>query len=1137
MTAPTSAAYKGYEPQISAWVSASAGCGKTWLLTRRVLRLLLEPDAKGNPPRILCLTFTNAAAAEMQERVHKELSHWAVCTDDVLRATLLKELGISASEKQLRQAQRLFARVLDNPDCLRILTVHGFCQHVLHRFPLEAGLSPHFNVLEGLALKEFNDRVIDAFIEKASARADLRAAMHEAAALKGSEGLKAIFQNIIQDYTKWRAFLETTTADIFNKKLLKTHTLEAFGTVRSVLQKFVEQTNEKKLRQSITALLGGSKTTAQIAQKMASWLEKGDEKIYACDDYFSCFLTQDHTISKKFPNPEFIKTNPDIAQFLAQEAARVLAAFRTAKTHEYIGFQRALYALAAALVAFAEELRREEAVLTFDDLITRTAALFSQSSMADWILYKLDYDIDHLLIDEAQDTSPTQWDVVLSLLREFQAGLGARSHARRTLFVVGDEKQSIFSFQGANRNYYLQVRAQVIAALTQAEKNYAAIELTTSYRSAPGVLAFADHVFAPEDARKGVSEKPLRHHVNRLNANGYVELWPIIKEQKKSAATPWQLPIRQDMTEPVEVQIAQRIAKKIRYWLDHGYRLVSSEEVTEGSRPVGPGDIMILLERRSRMMPAIVRALKDYHVPVAGVDRLEIKEHPAVQDIIALCRFLLLPQDDLALAEVLRGPFIRMGDDDLFKLAHARMGSLWQSVQQADAFALVRDYLAQWLSKLDFIEPFALITQILTQPCPADNQSGLHALTLRLGQDAIDPVEELLTFILQQSGTDASTLQGFMRIFSRYEEETKRDLMKAEGSVRVLSVHGSKGLEAPIVFMPDTMRNFNRKATHPLFYWNTDNVPLPAFEKNCVEALENAKALSKQASEEEHQRLLYVALTRARDVLIVGGVEGQKANKSANWYGYCRAAMETLAISQMQDENGDPVWRYGQSGALFTASVNKKMSSDTVSLPEWIRKSLPQEVAPDNINPSRLGSENEKIMASANSNEMRFSRGLYLHRLLQMLPALPVQTQEDYARRYLQKQNIQPDALENDVQEIMRVLRDPVFGDVFSCNSQAEVPLVGRVNGRMISGQIDRLVIKPDEVLVVDFKTNRPPPRHCDAVSAAYCAQMASYHQLLSQIYSSKTIRLALLWTNVPSLMELDEAALDRGLAILEKAA
>lgn len=1133
MSAVPSSTPKGFEPHLSAWVSASAGCGKTWLLTRRVLRLLLEADAKDKPPRILCLTFTNAAAAEMEERIHKELAHWAVCDETVLRDYLATELDVKPTQDLLRHAQRLFARILDQPDTVRMLTVHGFCQNILHRFPLEAGLPPHFTVLEGQTLKAFNDELINRFIEKAQGDNGLSGDLKYAALIKGSEGLKNIFLNILENLSQWQRLFQTHPWPALEKDILECHGVEALTGPQTVIDAFIKNTDEAKLRKAIDALRSASKTTVATALKMASWLEMGEAKsnVHMAYAYFENFLTQENEIKKTFPNADFVKTNPDIAQFIAGEAQRAHHAYKAAKIQDYIGLQLALCRLAFALVAFAHHIKQAQAALTFDDLILKTAALFNRSSMADWILYKLDYDVDHLLIDEAQDTSPAQWDVILSLLREFQAGAGARNYARRTLFVVGDEKQSIFSFQGASRDYYLNVRARVIAALQAAEKNYHEIDLNKSYRTAPAILNVVDAVFAPEDARAGVSEKPLQHRANRENAAAYVEVWPLVKPEKQPDPAPWQVPVQRDALLPGEVRIAQRIAQKIRYWLDGRYILKST------GKKLAPGDIMILLERRSRMMPAIVRALKDYHIPVAGVDRLRINEHAAVQDVIALCRFLLLPQDDLALAEVLRGPFIRISDDELFALAHKREGSLWHALQKSKALADVHAYLAGIMAKLDFIEPFALITGVLSQPCPGDALSGLHALTHRVGADAVDPVEELLAFILQQSGAASSTLQGFMRAFTNYDEEIKRDLMKAEGSVRVLSVHGAKGLEAPIVFMPDTMRDTNNKPVHPQFYWNENGLPLPTFEKNIIPQLERAKLQSSEEREEEHQRLLYVALTRARDVLIIGGVEGHKTNKNGDWYGHCHAAMQALGAAQVPDELGESVWRSGQMEALQTASTPLEEKTPSASLPIWARQSLPEERVENIINPSRIGMDKEKISAGEKAGASRFARGLYLHTLLQTLPGLPPERQDEFARHYLQRQGLAGAALESDAQEILRILRDPVFGDVFGVHSQAEVPIVGRVQGRAVSGQIDRLVVTPDQVLVVDFKTNRPPPRHVDAVAPAYLAQMAAYATLLQQLYKGRKIRAALLWTNIPSLMELDETALAKGLTILEKAA
>jgi ATP-dependent helicase/nuclease subunit A len=1129
----------GYEPDLSAWVSASAGSGKTTLLTRRVLRLLLAQGEGLKLPNILCLTYTKAAAAEMQNRIHGHLSRWAIADDDALRDELHADFGVTADKDSLQRAQRLFSGILENPRHVRVMTVHAFCQYILGCFPLEAGIPPHFTLLEGKAEKDFGEAVLARFSALVRKEPALGQALDGLVQSVGGARLKSVLLQSLQGSAPWRKARQRMMDEGgAAAELLKLAGLSEWQAEEDFLCEFSspQRAPETKLRYAAEILLGGGKTDMKRGENIAAWLEKNIEaRAAGFDVYAACFLTQKSELLARLITAKPAKAHPDVVSLLEAEALRVLEASRQRAALRFIRRQQDFFRLASALEAIAADEKQRQAALTYDDLILKTSSLLQQSAMADWILYKLDAGIDHLLIDEAQDTSPEQWEVILSLLQEFYSGEGARANARRTLFVVGDDKQSIFSFQGAERNQYLQVRDTVMKKLKEAGKKSGVLERHLSYRTVPPLLSFVDTVFAQGVALTGVSQNPLQHSAARAKEPGFVELWPLLEPHKKETPPPWHPALEREDGEAAEVLLARQIASTISVWLKEGYWLKSKKRRLEA------GDVMILLQRRSKLMLPIVRALKDAQIPIAGVDRMVLKEQAAVQDIVSFCRFLMLPQDDLALAEVLRGPLLRISDEQLFRLAHGREGSLWQAVQASPEMKAIHVYLGGFLKQVDYVPPFRILTALLTLPCPADSISGQHALTRRLGADAVDPIENLLAFALEVEQRQVASMQLFLRELNASDEEIKRELSRSDGNVRVLTVHGAKGLEAPVVILPDTARSADKMPKAPDYFWHPDGMALCAGEGDAlVPAMQDAKGMMLTQRQEENRRLLYVALTRARDVMIICGVDSKTKSGTPTWYNMCLAGMEKLEAPQLDVENARHAWVYGDRAALTPKADAASAAPAAAVLPPWARARVKSETITPVLNPSRLG-EGQEIFETprlAATGVDAYLRGRLLHQLLQYLPDVRDEEREDFALAFLMRQSgSDKAACAVDAKEVLAVIRHPEFAPVFSSESQPEVPIIGRIKGRMISGQIDRLVVREKDVLIVDYKTNRPPPATLEAVPEAYLAQMAAYHHLLSRLYPDRRIRCALLWTHVLRLMELDEAALAKGAMILHKAA
>jgi ATP-dependent helicase/nuclease subunit A len=1112
-------------PRVSAWVDASAGTGKTKVLTDRVLRLLLDGAA---PDRILCITFTRAAASEMANRIVDRLGEWAVMPDRDLEATLFDLTGERPSSAMQTRARQLFAAIVDAQPALRIQTIHAFCQSVLRRFPLEADVAPHFDLLD--------DRTGGELLAEARQTMLIDAA-------RAPDGPLGRALALLVEYMDERGFADLIGAVLGARRRL-TQTIEAHGGV-GLLTPRLWRALGLEPGQDAAALLaeacrdgafdaaGLNAACAQLAQATATdqkraagistWIGAAD-RAAGWAAYCTHFLT-----ALGEPRKAVTKAHKAVAHVLEPEAERLIRvadALRAAATAQAT---EAMLIVADALFGRYSAQKNARALLDYDDLIDITRRLVEND--ASWVLYKLDGGIEHLLLDEAQDTNPEQWRIVQALAAEFFAGEGARA-AGRTIFAVGDGKQSIYSFQGADPTALTPMRLYFEEKLLAIDRKMEPVDLTKSYRSTEPVLTLVDAVFANPAAYDGVHDNvnPLKHGVHRIGHAGLVELWPVLApDDEGERPGNWDLPaIAQHAGDP-ETDLADKIAQKIAGWIEGGELLAS-----EG-RPIRAGDVMILVRRRTRFVAPMVRALKARGVEVAGVDRLALTEPLAVQDLMALGRFLLLPEDDLTLAALLKSPLIGIGEDKLFDLAHGRTGTLWNALlaaaeTDAAAFEPARAWLAGLLAEVDFIRPFELYARVLAAPCPGSDISGRQALWGRLGPDALDPLDEFLSAALDYERRHAPTLQGFIGWLEASDAEIKRELAGRGDAVRIVTVHGAKGLEAPIVFMPDTMQppaayngpqllwHEGQNGEYSLPFWSPRAELRPAI---CARLGGDAKL----AVQREYRRLLYVALTRARDRLYVCGWRGKRNPAEGNWYGLVEEGMRRAGALE-----ADGILRLDYAGtAVSPAPIIEPQASET-PLPNWALSAPPAEPRPFRpLTPSRMEPPDAAPPAvrspATPDDARRFRRGKAMHRLLQILPDL------DAAERSLAADRMLPDFDADEravmVAEALGVIDDPACAHFFGPASRAEVPVVGRIGLRGISGRIDRLLVQPALVTIVDFKSGRIPAAGAQTVPSAYLAQMAAYRAVLRQIYPGRDIALVLIWTDGPVAVTLDPATLD----------
>jgi ATP-dependent helicase/nuclease subunit A len=1133
-------------PGASVWVAASAGTGKTKVLTDRLLALMLDGT---DPARILCLTFTRAAAAEMANRVNARLAAWTTMPAGKLAEELVELTGRYPQEYETARARQLFARVLDAPGGAKIATIHAFCQSLLRRFPLEAGVPPEFAVIDERSAQEALAEAAESII--VAARERRAPELAEALAIVAGYAPEERFAELMAALAADRGKLRTALADgeaALRRRLCAALAIADDATSDSLVAAFcaLGACDEPALRETGAALAAGSSTDRQRRIVLARWCESPDNRHEVIDAYIDAFLTQEGKIRDTLiTKAAATKSNADLRAVLQAEAERVL---RFTEERAGLGLGEATCALARlgdALLAAYEQRKRLHGVLDYDDLVSKALDLLRRPGVAPWVLFKLDGGLDHILIDEAQDTNPEQWEIVAALAEEFFTGESAHDRVR-TIFAVGDAKQSIYSFQRADPRAFVRMRQHFQGRVAAAKQDWTVVPLEISFRASEPLLQAVDAVFRNAAAADGVAldGETIRHVAARIGQAGIVELWPAVLPEAEEPNETWDVSAPRRRPAEPRTRLARAIAATIHRWLVEGERLEPR------GRALRPGDIMVLVRRRNAFVTDLLRALKQRGVPVAGADRLHLSEQLAVQDLVALGRFLLFPEDDLTLATVLKGPLFGISEDELFMLAHNRGEQrLWSRVRRLaakyPAIGQAAERLQQLLARADFVPPFELYAEILGA------EGGRRAMLERLGPEAADPIDEFLALALAYEREHVPSLQGFLHWLVAGDIEVKRDFGERQhDEVRILTVHGAKGLEAPIVFLPDTMQLPDRQVQ--LLWSERDGLPLWRPRKELAVPFHTAERDAfRERQLQEYRRLLYVGLTRAQDRLYVCGWQTRRPDMAAPcWHTLCHAGWSGLATAFEFDTRpliGDRDGWAGDGLRLSSAQTEAPTRDWPPAgarlvgpLPGWAAAPPPVEPDPPKpLLPSRpSGPEPATLSPLAVTGRDRFKRGLLVHRLLQSLPELPEPEREVAARHFLALpvHGLDADEQAEICAETLSVLADPALAELWGPQAQAEVPVVGLISGsrpgarQALSGQIDRLLVTRDRVLIVDYKTVRPPPATEDEVPRLYLQQLATYRAALARIYPDRPVECALLWTEGPRLMPISSALLSRHL-------
>jgi ATP-dependent helicase/nuclease subunit A len=1117
------------DPEVHAALSASAGTGKTQVLTARVLRLLLDG---ARPESILCLTFTKAAAAEMANRIGARLASWVRVPEKVLRKELFA-LRVSDDPDTLELARKLFAKVLDCPGGLKIQTIHSFAQSLLGSFPAEAGIAPGFQPIEGRAEQELVRRTLAELLADAETRRD-EDLIRDVQVLSRRLGEMGAVEYLRACASRQDALAALGPPEAIGPMIRKAMGLPEGSVEEHIAANCGDEGFDCDLLRAIAEAnrKWGAQTGLGYAEVIDEWLALTPiERAARLTDLRKVVLTEKGTPrvsagqSKAEPHYESHagRLAVLIAELLRIQNGALLAAEMAAGLRAGREFAEA-YARA----------KRGAGVADFNDLIEWTRRLLSEPGMGEWVRYKLDRQVDHVLVDEAQDTNAAQWEIIERLVEEFFSGSAETEERRRTLFMVGDFKQAIYGFQGTDPERFHEARQAFrkraealrsggddLFSYIESAREFRDLSIAASFRSAQPILDVVDAVIRElVHSALALPDPPEPHKAHHSARPGQVELWPpsAVEEADEEADEG-----EERWVELRDRHYAEALATRIGELVEEAPVLAST------GRRLTPGDVLVLVRSRGELASLIVARLFAKGVPVAGVDRLHLHEPLAVQDLLAALNFAVQPNDDLNLACLLVSPLVGWDQDRLRELAHGRKGSLWRELRErAGEFREAHEALAELLRIADFTPPSRFLETILSGPL-----QGRRRLYSRLGMAARDATDELMNSAIDFERNETASLERFLDWFSRGTVDVQRDPGQPANEVRVMTVHGAKGLEAPVVILADATADPAKLGRTPLtldLELQKDAVPVlrPKRDERCEPFAERI-AREEKRDLEEHMRLLYVALTRAADRLIVAGV-APKAKKDGSdgrpencWHRIVERAM-LAAAAQLVERPWGTALVYGAQKPVRGRKERSRVELGPMAAPQWALRPAPAESRPPRpLAPSAIAIDAEAAPPPSEAMRAAARRGTVIHQLLERLVAVDPGDRAGAARKWLERSAGVADDAERDeiVEQVCAILSDERFSALFGSGSLGEAPLAATLpDGRVIAGTVDRILVEPGRVSVIDFKTGRVPASE-GAIPDSHRAQMVAYAAALRAIFPGREVRAALLYTAGPVLLEL----------------
>lgn len=1108
-------------PEYSIWTSASAGSGKTSVLVKRLLRMFL---AGIEPSKILCITFTNTGAMEMRNRINSKLAEWVVMDNEELEKEIfLLEGDLDGLAKKVKIARSLFAKILDYSNDFKVLTIHSFCQQVIKRFPLEANIIPNFKVADDIISSELLIKAKEEILRIDNE--EVRKSIEYIFTYKNEDDFFALLKQALNQkdnllYLKNRFFSVWGVID----EVRKVFNLEASKTLGDLEKDFYKSLDLSLFTSDLceNIMATGKKTDLDFVNKISSQLSAFDFQVYQ-----SIFLTQAKAIRKTIVTKDVCEKFPDVLDFISHEAQRVFEFYEKKNDIENFEFTSAFLKIVYCIFDIYAVLKKQSGYLDYNDLIFETSKLLSdgrfrkfsdENNYSSWINYKLDEGLDHLLIDEAQDTSPLQWEIVRSITDEFFNGYGQHGKDNRTIFVVGDEKQSIFSFQGAEPKNFSLMLKYYKDKIENCGKRFENVYLETSFRSLSSVLGLADEVFNEPSRKESITEltDKIKHNIFRKECEGRVEVWPLVENRKPkeneavNEPDDWKINYLDDIELTNKQKLAQVIVDEIDGWFKDNRAIYSRKD--KCFRSIKYSDIMILVKNRDKdFINYLIRQFNKKSIPTMGNDKFDLVSNIISQDIISLFKFLLFNEDDLNLANIVKSPFLNFSESDLYSLCEYKdknKCSLWDALKNSfpDSAGLV---ISDLIIKKDELSIYEFLFYLF------ETKKMRKNFKERFNHTADDVINEFLNITNEyEKNHNNSTFLNFINFIENTELLIKRDMEQSSNEIRIMTIHSSKGLESPIVILPDTNHQTRtiQKIDRILNYKEDGNdYSIPIIQKEETAKIKEIKDKMKKETEDEYLRLLYVAITRAENELYIFDYARRGEPNKNSWYQILKESLQNMGAKSRKNIGLDEDILYVGDENIFgkkfaieeVVNENNEEKLKTLLTIIGSNKQNPDEIKI--INPSTFYTENNLNTPVENSDNIE--KGKTIHKLLEILPSSKEEDWIDIIDIYLKNKN-NKEEIKNIV---LSVLNNKEFRFLFSKDSRSEVPVFGKIGKDIISGKIDRLAIVDNKVYIVDYKNTNKLPSN---IPQKYMKQLELYKEVLSKIYTDKTIECYILWTS-----------------------
>lgn len=1142
----------------SIWVSASAGSGKTTILVSRLLVLLLSDI---DLSKIVCITYTKTGANEMKTRIYNELASWVVLNDTKLEFTLKKLFKTDTIQKSLIQKARvLFAKIIDNIEELRILTIHAFCQQILKRFPLEAGILPNFDIIEDS--KELIKQSTDELLTNINNYPELLEKLKIIIQHKNEEQFYELINNILNEQ-QTLSIIQDFNYD-YKTDLYHIFNINTDKNQNDYLDEFCKNDGFIDVNYYDNNI---ANTLTDKQQELFNYLNKWknfdyEERKNNYDKYLNIFLTASYE-KKSFKTDkrmQKIVKNETFAEQVFAEQDRCFDFYQNFINTQIADLTIFSIEFGLAILNIYKKNKDKKGLLDYNDLIVYTLNLLKNSENSDWINYKMDNGIEHILLDEAQDTSKIQWQIVKSLTAEFFAGDDG-NEKNRTIFVVGDEKQSIFKFQGASPDMFGESYLYYKNLINDARKYINKVNLEYSFRSLPNILTFTDKVFETDKYAKRISNvsPQIKHNCMRFTekASGKVELWPLI-EIKKEEEKPFEFSFEKDNETVAKELLAEDIAMKIR-------DLTSSNKVItikEEEKNIEYKDIMILFRTRDEVFISyLVRKLNEFKIPNTSFDKTKINNNIIIQDIVSVFEFVLFPENDLNLAVLFKSPILNLQEEDLFFVCQYKKflkKKLFETLQEIvknndnyenfvkdlqtdsnfpnfkmniDKYQYVINILNDFAAKSNELTIYDLCSYII------DNYDIKQRFLERFGDDFEEILKQFLNYIKNYEKNNTINLFNFLQKMKKNDIEIKKDMDASSNQVKLMTVYGSKGMQAPIVFLVNAPINTGGNKNHLLWTEKLFDYKTPIFSlsNNNSVLFDRIKNNINDDNYSEYLRLFYVGITRAENELYICGWKNgnekktteEKDENKLTWYDLSKLAMKELGREEKFEfsrENNDENKIVFCSDKEEFGIINEK--NDIVkNINKNILKNHKKLDNYEKVNGEEEDFQFLKHLDRDNNiltMNIAIAKGNAVHKLLEILPSANVEDRDEIADIYLNNSFF---ILSNEDRKIIKekvfnILNNPEYATFFDKNSKSEVDIIGNLDGKNTPKRIDRLVIKEDKIIIIDYK-NTMYDYNEKTLPIEYKQQLNGYKTLIEQIYKNKKVECYILLTSFIKLIKV----------------